>query len=106
MARIFASWLSSFAFLLEIARKRCKSLYDWADQWVLVDDQTVKVKGTPTVVFGAYDFENGKPWMRLNTNPKALNLSAADIEKVVSPFMTEILKEQQNRRAQKNGATK
>jgi hypothetical protein len=27
------------------------SLYDWADQWVLADAETVKVKGTPVIVF-------------------------------------------------------
>jgi hypothetical protein len=24
--------------------------YDWADQWVLADAETVKVKGTPVIV--------------------------------------------------------
>lgn len=91
---------------LRLQEKDAKVLYEWADQWVLEDENTVKVKGTPVVVFGAYDFENGKPWMKLNTNPKSLNLTAEDIEKEVSPFMDEILKEQQIRRSQKDVAAK
>jgi hypothetical protein len=33
-----------------------KLLYEWADEWQLADSETVKVKGTPVVVFGSYDF--------------------------------------------------
>jgi hypothetical protein len=36
--------------LFAITRARCSYLYDWADQWVLADAETVKVKGTPVIV--------------------------------------------------------
>jgi hypothetical protein len=44
------------------------------DEWQLADSETVKVKGTPVVVFG-YDFTAPKPWLQLVANPKALDIS-------------------------------
>jgi hypothetical protein len=37
--------------LLETSGKRRQTLYEWADEWQLADSETVKVKGTPVVVF-------------------------------------------------------
>jgi hypothetical protein len=39
------------SFLLETSGKDAKLLYEWADEWQLADSETVKVKGTPVVVF-------------------------------------------------------
>lgn len=79
---------------LRLQERDAKYLYDWADQWVLVDEETVKIKGTPVIVFGSYDFDTPKPWYQLVTNPKALDLSVSTIEKEVQPFLSKILAEQ------------
>lgn len=82
---------------LRLTERDAKYLYDWADQWVLADKQTVKLKGTPAIVFGSYDFDAPKPWYKLVKDPKALTFSESDIEKEVKPFLSKILEEQQKR---------
>lgn len=86
---------------MRLQEKDAKILYDWADQWVLADKETVKVKGTPTVIFGSYNFDAPKPWLQLVSNPKALTITAATLEKVIAPYKAEIMDAQQNRNAQK-----
>ena len=83
---------------LRLQEKDAKYLYEWADQWVLVDDENVKFKGTPVVVFGSYNFEAPKPWLQLIKNPKALDISESEIEKITAPFLSTILKEQEKRK--------
>jgi hypothetical protein len=84
---------------LRLQEKDAKYLYDWADEWELADSETVKVKGTPVIVFGSYDFAAPRPWLQLITSPKALAISENEMEKQTMPFLSEILKEQQNRDA-------
>jgi len=79
---------------LRLLEKDAKYLYEWADQWVLIDDENVKFKGTPVMVFGSYPFGSPKPWLQLVKNPKALTISATEMEKVTAPFLSTILKEQ------------
>lgn len=86
---------------LRLQERDAKYLYDWASQWVLADENTVKIKGTPTVVFGSYDFDAPKPWLQLASNPKALDLTVADIEKEVKPLLSKIMWEQKKRDASK-----
>lgn len=82
---------------LRLQEKDARYLYDWADQWVLADKENVKVKGTPVIVFGTYDFDGKKPWLQLAKDPKALEISADEIEKEAKPFLEKILAEQKNR---------
>lgn len=82
---------------LRLLEKDAKLLYEWADQWVLADAENVKVKGTPVVVFGAYKFDEPKPWLQLFKNPKALDLSQAQIENEIAPFLKSILEQQKIR---------
>ncbi len=82
---------------LRLQERDAKFLYDWADQWVLADNETVKIKGTPVLVFGAYDFDSPKPWYQVVINSKALDLSEATITKEVNPFLAQILSEQVKR---------
>ncbi|CAM4073845.1 L,D-transpeptidase [Flavobacterium antarcticum] len=91
---------------MRLQEKDAKVLYEWADQWVLADAETVKVKGTPTVIFGTYDFEAKKPWLKLVQDPKALTITSAELETVVAPFLSEIYTAQDNRKAQKEVAVK
>lgn len=83
---------------LRLQERDAKYLYDWADQWVLKNDQAIEFKGTPVIVFGSYDFDAPKPWHQLVKNPKALDLSEAAIEKEVQPFLAKIVSEQEKKR--------
>jgi len=83
---------------LRLHEKDAKDLYQWADQWVLADDENVKFKGTPVVVFGSYPFGEPKPWLQLVNNPKALTISESEIEKVTTPYLETIFKEQEKRK--------
>lgn len=87
---------------LRLQEKDARYLYDWADQWVLADKENVKVKGTPVIVFGTYDFDGKKPWLELAKDPKALEISPEEIEKETKPFLDKILTEQKNREAYQN----
>lgn len=82
---------------LRLLEKDAKFLYNWADQWVLADKENVKVKGTPVIVFGSYDFDGAKPWLQLTKNPKGLDISESEIEKQTAPFLEKIIKEQKIR---------
>ena len=83
---------------LRLQEKDAKYLYEWADQWILVDDENVKFKGTPVVVFGSYPFGQPKPWLQLVKNPKALTITEIEMEKVTAPFLETILKEQEKKK--------
>jgi hypothetical protein len=83
---------------LRLLEKDAKYLYEWADQWVLVDDENVKFKGTPVIIFGSYNFDAPKPWLQLVKNPKALTISVSEMEKVTTPFLSTILKEQEKKK--------
>jgi hypothetical protein len=82
---------------LRLQEKDAKYLYTWADQWILQDDENVLVKGTPVIVFGSYPFGEAKPWLQLVQDPKALNISAAEIENTTKPYLNGILSEQKKR---------
>lgn len=82
---------------LRLLEKDAKILYEFADQWVLENDQKVKLKGTPVIVFGSFDFDHQKPWNALKENPKALSMSEADLETVIAPHLQSILTEQAKR---------
>ena len=82
---------------LRLQEKDAKYLYEWADQWVLVNDENVKFKGTPVIVFGSYPFGSSKPWLQLVKDPNALTISTTEIEKVTKPYLETILKEQEKR---------
>jgi hypothetical protein len=82
---------------LRLQEKDAKYLYTWADQWILKDDENVLVKGTPVIVFGTYPFGEPKPWLQLVQNPKALNLSASEIENTTKPYLNGMLSEQKKR---------
>jgi hypothetical protein len=82
---------------LRLQEKDAKYLYTWADQWILKNDENVFVKGTPVIVFGAYPFGEPKPWLQLVQNPKALNISADEIEQATKSYLNGILSEQKKR---------
>lgn len=82
---------------LRLQEKDAKYLYNWADQWILQDDETVLINGTPVIIFGNYNFDASKPWLQLIHNPKALDISVAEIEKTTKPYLNSIISEQKKR---------
>ena len=89
---------------LRLLEKDAKYLYKWADEWVLKDSENVKVKGTPVIVFGSYNFDGPKPWLELVKDPDALNISESEIETQVQPFIQKILENQKIRETEKQTA--
>jgi hypothetical protein len=85
---------------LRLLEKDAKYLYKFADEWILKDKENVKVKGTPVVVFGSYDFDGAKPWYALVKDPKALDISEKEIETQTSAFIQKILDNQKLRTAE------
>ncbi|MFB9079547.1 L,D-transpeptidase [Flavobacterium procerum] len=90
---------------LRLLEKDAKYLYKFADEWILKDKENVKVKGTPVIVFGSYDFDGPKPWLKLSSDPKTLNISESEIDRQVKPFLQEILENQTLRETEKQTAT-
>ncbi len=81
---------------LRLLEEDAKWMYNWADQWVLVNQgQTVKAKGTPVIIFGESDFKS-KPWLKLLKDPAANDISVEEMNKIFVPHLQEILKEQKN----------
>jgi len=85
---------------LRLQEGDAKFLYKWADEWILKDKENVKVKGTPVIVFGSYPFGEPKPWFALVKDPKALDISEAEIETQTKPFIQKILENQKLREAE------
>lgn len=84
---------------LRLLETDAKYLYEWADQWELQNDEKVKVKGTPVIVFGSYNFDAPKPWLQLLANPKALDITEDEIQQLTTPHLSNILAEQKKRDA-------
>jgi lipoprotein-anchoring transpeptidase ErfK/SrfK len=82
---------------LRLREKDAKYLYTWAEQWELKGSDDILAKGTPVVVFGSYPFDGEKPWLKLATDPKALDMSVKDIDNVTGKYVENILAEQKKR---------
>lgn len=82
---------------MRLTEKDAKTLYNFAEQWVLENEDSVKIKGTPVIIFGKYDFKAPKPWLSLKTNPNALKISEDELEKIIIPHINEIKKEEKIR---------
>ena len=72
-------------------------LYNWADQWILSDPQTVKVKGTPVIVYGDYNFGVKGDWYQLYKDPNVTTISETELVEIITPHKDEILKQQKIR---------
>lgn len=82
---------------LRLLEHDAKWLYDWAEEWILKDASTVQAKGTPVIIFGDYDFDGKSPWLNLIENSKANEISVRELENLVSKYLAEIIREQENR---------
>ncbi len=82
---------------LRLQEKDARYLYAWADQWVLEGTDNILANGTPVIIFGSYNFDGAKPWWQLVTNPHALDITEAEIQKQTMPYLDKILAEQTKR---------
>ncbi len=83
---------------LRLLESDARWMYDWAEEWILKDANTVAAKGTPVIVFGSYNFEGRLPWLALANNSNANDIDKKELENIVSQYIDEIIKEQENRK--------
>lgn len=88
---------------LRMQEKDARFMYNWADQWILQGTDNVFAKGTPVIVFGSYNFDAPKPWLQLFANPHALDISEAEIQQQIAPYLDNILAEQEKRKTVESG---
>ncbi len=85
---------------LRLLAKDAEWFYYFADQWKLDDSRNnVEIKGTPVLVYGEYPWGSRRPWRNLLDNPKANDVSEAEITAMLEPHLSEILEQQQKRAA-------
>lgn len=61
---------------IRMYRENAIWIFNWAQQWVLSEDETSVLKhGTPVLVFSDYDFDQPSPWKQLPQNPDVLQLT-------------------------------
>ncbi len=82
---------------LRLTEKDAVYLYNWADQWLLHNQDSVQAKGTPVIVFGGYPFDAAKPWLQLVNNAHALDIPDTAIRQFTEPFINDIMAEQRKR---------
>ncbi|MET0637650.1 MAG: L,D-transpeptidase [Chitinophagaceae bacterium] len=79
-----------------------KKLYDWADQWKLESKDSVLANGTPTIIFGSYDFDGKKPWLALVGDGQSLDIPEKTLNDLVQPNLERIIAEQEKTNKMKN----
>jgi hypothetical protein len=68
-----------------------KWFYNWAEQWILSPSENeVIAHGTPVIIYGEYDFEDGRPWKKLADDPKANYISRSELEEILKEHLQEI----------------
>jgi hypothetical protein len=82
---------------LRLQEMDAKYLYNWADQWVLANKFDIRVKGTPVIIFGRYDFSSPKPWLQLIDHPQAMDITKNELKKIAQPYFNEIRANQKSR---------
>lgn len=83
---------------LRLLMDDAKELYGWVDTWVLnKGGATVKVNGTPVIVFGDYNWGGKKPWKKLIEDSAADNISVEEMNSIIQPNLSKILEEQKKR---------
>ncbi len=71
-------------------------LYDWIDQWQLVEDE-ISGYGTPVLIFGDYPFGERKPWLNMAEKNTVLDISPADLSVLLKEFLPTVLERQKQR---------
>lgn len=84
---------------VRLSRADAHWFYYWADQWILNEDQTIVVYGTPILVYGDYPFQGRKPWLSLAENNKAVTQSKEHLSDEIAPHYDLIVNRQNARKA-------
>lgn len=71
-------------------------LYNWAEQWILFNEQLV-ANGTPVIVYSTYPFGEARPWHELVNNPLAMTYNQDSMKNIIEPHLKTILEKQQQR---------
>lgn len=82
---------------LRLLENDAKWLYDWADEWIVEKNQHVLAEGTPVIVFGTYDYNGTKPWLKLAENPNADKINENSLLEELKPNLEKIIQEQDKR---------
>lgn len=81
-------------------------LYDWADQWILTEnEQSRYAHGTPVVIFGNYGFGDSAPWKLLPADADATDITADEMDDIVEEYLDTIMERQNAREAYIEGLT-
>lgn len=66
-------------------------IYNWVDQWTLSPDgQRVTAKGTPVLLFGAYDYTGIAPWKKLTQDATATTVALSELEVLITKYFNEL----------------
>lgn len=69
-----------------------KWIFDWAESWVLADGgRRVEIHGTAVLVFGEFAHGSPGPWTRLPDDPRATEVTAAEILEALAPHRQTLL---------------
>ncbi|SEM08392.1 L,D-transpeptidase catalytic domain [bacterium A37T11] len=79
---------------MRLLEKDARWLYDWVDEWTIKGDHQIEAQGTPTLIFGSYDFKGRKPWLKLLNDPNANRISEETLTKELEPHLSKIMEEQ------------
>lgn len=71
--------------------------YDWAEQWILIDDHNIAAYGTPVIIFGVYPYGKRKPWLQLPENYAAAHHTEEELNKEMEKFLPVIEERKQVR---------
>lgn len=82
---------------LRLLEPDAKFLYNWAHMWILKNNETLLAQGTPVLVYGEYPWGQGRPWLKLAGDPKALDISKEALEELIRPHLDNIMAKQQQR---------
>lgn len=75
---------------IRLFRKDAIWIFNWADTWMLNEDETSVVKkGTPVIIFGTYDYESTPPWKEAVSNKGILNLTEEEL-KMLHEYISQI----------------
>lgn len=81
---------------VRLREQEAVSIYNWADQWKLTDNQQVVQKnGTPFMVFGNFDFEGTLPWLQLGEDRENNLLIPEELDTLRS-YVEKYLKDDRN----------
>lgn len=82
---------------LRLHEDDAKFLYNWAQTWVLQNRDILLAQGTPVLVYGDYPWGQGRPWLKLAADPKALDISKEEMEEMIRPHLDNIMAKQNQR---------